>query len=841
MNLINFSSDSKSESEENKPNNILLYGIIILIIGIAIYFLTLPNVRDTKKPVQSTNSTQLTQPVQPTQPTKPAQSTQPTIPNNTKEYFGGSTSSGSNTPPVTDGLVGYYDAANYTSTTSGTTTTRTIPNSASPPSGKLANATCSGGAITDTNKTSGFITGVAGTVASGQPSAGQIANASMIRFDTLPSNYTIIHLAKYNNTTGRARIFEGVRTTTTGTAVNWLSGFHAAKSGIAHPGTWKTQSFQTNIYPADRWVLSVDQNSSSTSVTNDLGYTSMYRANGIDYTTNPSLLYNVPTTITINDNSERGSNETSDWAFSFLLVYNRMLTIQDIKQIESWAFTKYSNLLRNDELFSRDLLNLFNTQRADALMYTSTDTPTLTNAIAVVDQTKFPNGSLSLNMGTPVLDLGSGSKIAKYVRLPSIVTLNRGLSFGVWFRSDSSGNFARIFDIGNGAGVDNILLYINGGHMVFSCRNASGEVRSDNIITFINNSTFYHITITMSQPDFQRKCGLNVYLNGELKYATPANYPEMIERTSNYIGKSNFSADPYFKGAMNDFFMYQKPLTPDEVKSIYTSSSNIKTNDPSLYIYYPMTINSVAGTGVLKNYRNIDFATDYIVEKNYKYTTGNKEGQSTTFTTLDNCRSTCNSDNTCVGFEFVNRATTGQNCFIKTSLNNNDISYVTNTDTYIKFNQDTVQGEYNVLDEQAYIKKIIDEQNRLTEEARLSGLKVQQEKDLQLKIEYISQLESDLKNSQNQLVSSKTSLNSTTTLLESAKTALNKCTVESENKKCDSSGSSMNMVMMIGIAVLMLCSGVSSGYAAFSKKGGSSGQGYMGPQMMGPQGMGSYP
>ena len=45
--------------------------------------------------------------------------------------------------------------------------------------------------------------------------------------------------------------------------------------------------------------------------------------------------------------------------------------------------------------------------------------------------------------------------------------------------------------------------------------------------------------------------------------------PAVIERTQQYIGKSNFIYNNYFKGAIGDLRIYNRALTDDEVRALY--------------------------------------------------------------------------------------------------------------------------------------------------------------------------------------------------------------------------------------------------------------------------------
>lgn len=43
--------------------------------------------------------------------------------------------------------------------------------------------------------------------------------------------------------------------------------------------------------------------------------------------------------------------------------------------------------------------------------------------------------------------------------------------------------------------------------------------------------------------------------------------------TANWLGRSRFAADPFFKGWMDDFRIYDRILSPKEVSALYALGS----------------------------------------------------------------------------------------------------------------------------------------------------------------------------------------------------------------------------------------------------------------------------
>ena len=126
----------------------------------------------------------------------------------------------------------------------------------------------------------------------------------------LPSTYTLFHVARYNGSS-KGRIFDGV-------TANWLSGFHGNKTGVAYHDGWLTQESTTN-FPLNEILISTDQKS-------------LYRGNGIDLTINSVTGSNKQLSI----NHGYFTGERSDWAVWEVIVYNRELSLEEIKFVESY-------------------------------------------------------------------------------------------------------------------------------------------------------------------------------------------------------------------------------------------------------------------------------------------------------------------------------------------------------------------------------------------------------------------------------------------------------------------------------------------------------------------------
>jgi hypothetical protein len=129
------------------------------------------------------------------------------------------------------------------------------------------------------------------------------------------TEYTFIHLAKYNNGV-KQRIFQGVTN-------DWASGFIGGKAGVAFHNGYITQS-ASDLYNYN-WVISSDQ-------------LNKYRAQSVDFTTGTA---GSPGYGRIGLNYGLKTAEYSNWAVAEVLVYNRILTDVELASVENYLRTKY--------------------------------------------------------------------------------------------------------------------------------------------------------------------------------------------------------------------------------------------------------------------------------------------------------------------------------------------------------------------------------------------------------------------------------------------------------------------------------------------------------------------
>lgn len=161
-----------------------------------------------------------------------------------------------------------------------------------------------------------------------------------------------------------------------------------------------------------------------------------------------------------------------------------------------------------------------------------------------------------------------------FIKLPYHSGDMSSMTFSAWVKGSSTSAWQRIFDFGNGEDE----------YLFLAARNGDGKVRfeikKNGIVqgldaAAITNGIWTHVAVTIAKND------VKIYLNGEESAAstsidiTPADVVPAVS----YLGRSQFDADPAFKGLMSDVRIYNYPMTAEEIKALSEITSNLGGHD----------------------------------------------------------------------------------------------------------------------------------------------------------------------------------------------------------------------------------------------------------------------
>jgi len=351
----------------------------------------------------------------------------------------------------------------------------------------------------------------------------------------LPSTFTLFHYTRYAPSGTKRRIFAG-------DTKNWLNGFYNGSRGIAYHNGW-IGGVSSSTCPDD-WVLSA-----STATT--------YRANKSLIGTSGAGSPNYDR-LTINSGIY---GQTSDWMCAEVLVYNRILTDDEVRQAEDYLFHKYVPLIEPTFALSARSLNYANNT-------TLNEWQTVGEQVRVA--TAFAVGGASLptyNATEQYVQLyGGTSTFGSYFNLGETtwnIATNGGFTFVGYIRFSSVEYYERIFDFGNGPSAENILFARRGTENVLRAEVQSPTVTYDR--SGIINNTWQTVACRLVEesPNVWR---WSMWIDGRWTQSGTTS-TSISDRTlaNSFIGRSNWSNDDYSALALRELWFYDRPLSDQEV------------------------------------------------------------------------------------------------------------------------------------------------------------------------------------------------------------------------------------------------------------------------------------
>ncbi|MBQ3581417.1 MAG: RICIN domain-containing protein [Alistipes sp.] len=150
-----------------------------------------------------------------------------------------------------------------------------------------------------------------------------------------------------------------------------------------------------------------------------------------------------------------------------------------------------------------------------------------------------------------------------YLKLPYHAGDMKEMTFAAWVKGGSTTAWQRIFDFGNGEDEYLFLTPTNGSAMRFEIKK-DGVTQGLNATTTLGTGTWKHVAVTIGANE------VAIYIDGVKNASTTSITlrPSDIAPAMNYLGRSQFDADPAFKGMMSDVRLYNYALSAEEVKNI---------------------------------------------------------------------------------------------------------------------------------------------------------------------------------------------------------------------------------------------------------------------------------
>lgn len=174
--------------------------------------------------------------------------------------------------------------------------------------------------------------------------------------------------------------------------------------------------------------------------------------------------------------------------------------------------------------------------------------------------------------GTPafVADSKSGTKVLRltgsanqYIQLPYEIANSDELTVAMWVKMRSTNSWERLFDFGYDTDHYMFLTPNNGSKMRFAIKNGGDEQTVD-CSSKLPLQKWRHVAVTIGRDKTV------VYIDGvEAGMSTGITIkPSDLCPVLNYIGRSQYKADPYLTADLDDVRIYNYAVSADEVQAI---------------------------------------------------------------------------------------------------------------------------------------------------------------------------------------------------------------------------------------------------------------------------------
>ena len=163
-----------------------------------------------------------------------------------------------------------------------------------------------------------------------------------------------------------------------------------------------------------------------------------------------------------------------------------------------------------------------------------------------------------------------------FATLPPTAPHFEKLTISTWVFWKGGNDWQRIFDFGNQTNQYLFLTPQAGGTMRFVIKNEGNEQILET--SALPTGQWTHVALTLGENSGE------LYLNGVLADSqTITITPSEFKPVLNYLGKSQFAADPYFNGLIDDFEIFNYKLTLSQIQELAGSPTPEESNTQAFW------------------------------------------------------------------------------------------------------------------------------------------------------------------------------------------------------------------------------------------------------------------
>jgi autotransporter-associated beta strand protein len=185
-----------------------------------------------------------------------------------------------------------------------------------------------------------------------------------------------------------------------------------------------------------------------------------------------------------------------------------------------------------------------------------------------IDNSGYGNNSLAVGIPSYVtghrgqaIQLDGGN----YLQLPGSVVNSTAFSFSAWVLWNGGSDNQRIFDFGNDTTQFIYLCPGAGGKMRLGLRNGSAATIAIETAA-LSSGAWHHVAVTMAGTTAK------IYLDGVLQVSGSITTPTISATDYNYIGKSQWPADPLFNGLLDDVRLADYALSAAQIAALVSDT-----------------------------------------------------------------------------------------------------------------------------------------------------------------------------------------------------------------------------------------------------------------------------